>query len=172
MIPKIKKILYATDLSPNSAYAFRYAINSAIKHNARIVILHVFEFFSAAARSQIELYFDEEFRKKVYQERMEETKDKIKSRLNVLCQKELQDYPDSEDHVMAIEVSEGFAAEEILTKAEKHACDVIIMGTHSKGIIGNTFLGSTAKRVLRRTRIPVFIIPLPRGEVDVDYQDI
>ena len=32
MIPKIKKILYATDLSPNSAYAFRYAINSAINH--------------------------------------------------------------------------------------------------------------------------------------------
>ena len=172
MIPKIKKILYATDLSPNSAYAFRYAINSAIKHDARIVILHVFEFFSTAARSQIELYFDEEFRKKVFHERVEETKDRIKGRLKVLCEKELQDYPDSEDRVIAIEVSEGFAAEEILTKAEKHACDVIIMGTHSKGIIGNTFLGSTAKRVLRRTRIPVFIIPLPKGEVDVSFQDI
>jgi len=172
MIPKIKKILYATDLSPNSAYAFRYAINSAIKHDARIVILHVFEFFSTAARSQIELYFDEEFRKKVLNERMEETKDRIKRRLNALCKKELQEYPDSEDRVIAIEVSEGFAAEEILTRAEKHACDAIIMGTHSKGIIGNTFLGSTAKRVLRRTRIPVFIIPLPKGEVDVTFQDI
>jgi nucleotide-binding universal stress UspA family protein len=98
--------------------------------------------------------------------------DQIKKRLNTLCKKELQDYPDSEDRVTAIEVREGFAAEEILTRAEKHACDVIIMGTHSKGIIGNTFLGSTAKRVLRRTRIPVFIIPLPKGEVDVDFQGI
>ena len=43
MIPKIKKILYATDLSPNSAYVFRYAVNSAIKHDADIIILHVFE---------------------------------------------------------------------------------------------------------------------------------
>jgi len=35
------------------------------------------------------------------------------------------------------------------------------MGTHEKGNIKITFLGSTAKQVLRRTRKPVFIIPLP-----------
>lgn len=27
MIPKIQKVLYATGLSKNSAYAFRYAVN-------------------------------------------------------------------------------------------------------------------------------------------------
>ena len=43
MIPKIKKILYATDLSENSAYAFRYAVNSAQQHGAKIHILHVLE---------------------------------------------------------------------------------------------------------------------------------
>ena len=43
MIPKIKKILYTTDLSLNSAYVFRYALNSAIKHDAKIDILHVLE---------------------------------------------------------------------------------------------------------------------------------
>ena len=37
MIPNINKILYATDLSDNSAYAFRYAINSALKHDADII---------------------------------------------------------------------------------------------------------------------------------------
>ena len=172
MIPKIKKILYATDLSPNSAFVFRYAINSAIKHDARLVILHIFELFSTAARSQIELYFDEEFRKKIFHERVEETKERIKKRLRVFCEKELQDYPGAENRVIAIEVSEGFPAEEILSKAQENACDAIIMGTHSKGIIANTFLGSTAKRVLRRTRIPVFIIPLPKGEVDIEFQDI
>jgi nucleotide-binding universal stress UspA family protein len=172
MIPKIKKILYATDLSPNSSYVFRYAINSAIKHDASIVILHVFELFSAAARSQIDLYFDEEFRKKILTERVAETKARIIERLNEFSAKELQEYPGSKDRVISIEVSEGFPAEEILSKAEKLGCDAIIMGTHSKGIIANTFLGSTAKRVLRRTRIPVFIIPLPKGEIDVTLQDI
>ena len=40
-IPRIQKILYATDLSKNSAFAFRYAVNSARKHDASIHILHV-----------------------------------------------------------------------------------------------------------------------------------
>ncbi len=43
MIPKIKNILYTTDLSKNSAYAFRYAVNSAGHHGADIHILHVLE---------------------------------------------------------------------------------------------------------------------------------
>jgi len=51
-------------------------------------------------------------------------------------------------------------------------CDMIIMGTHGKGILGHTFLGSTAKKVLRRTRKPIFIIPLPKGKVDITYKDI
>lgn len=50
----------------------------------------------------------------------------------------------------------------ILSMADGYNCDMIIMGTHGKGIIGNAFLGSTAKRVLRRTRKPILIIPLPK----------
>src|SRR4030042_7001355 len=40
MIPQIKKILYATDLSKNASYAFFYAVDMAKRHNASIVILH------------------------------------------------------------------------------------------------------------------------------------
>ena len=43
MIPQIKKILYATDLSKNSSYAFLYAIDMAKRHNTSIIILHVVE---------------------------------------------------------------------------------------------------------------------------------
>ena len=54
MIPSINKILYATDLSDNSAYAFRYAINSALKHDAGVIILHVFELVSTTNRAVLE----------------------------------------------------------------------------------------------------------------------
>ena len=43
MIPQIKKILYSTDLSKNSAYAFYYAVDLAQKKGATIVILHAIE---------------------------------------------------------------------------------------------------------------------------------
>jgi hypothetical protein len=39
MIPQIKKILYTTDLSDNSIHVFRYAMGSARKHDAGIIIL-------------------------------------------------------------------------------------------------------------------------------------
>jgi nucleotide-binding universal stress UspA family protein len=43
MIPQIKKILFATDLSKNSAYAFYYAVHMAKRDEAKIVILHAVE---------------------------------------------------------------------------------------------------------------------------------
>jgi len=63
--------------------------------------------------------------------------------------------------VTEIEVKEGYPAEVILRTAEDENCDVIIMGSHGKGILTHTFLGSVAERVLRRSRKPVFIIPFP-----------
>ena len=170
MIPKIKKILYATDLSPNSAYVFRYAVNSAIKHDADIIILHVFEPIPGGT-GMLDFYLDEAQRKKLFEERVSDTMERIKKRVTLFCEKELKDDPGGSGKVKSIEVCEGFAPEVILSKADKLDCDAIVLGTHGKGIIANTFLGSTSKRVLRRTRKPVFIIPLPKGELDITFHD-
>jgi len=172
MIPQIKRILYTTDLSDNSAYVFRYAINSAKKHDAGIIILHVLEPMSATTKAITHSYLTEGQEKKISEEKIAYVKDRIKERLKIFCEKELKNDPDSVNRVESIELCEGFPAEEILSKAEELNCDAIIMGTHSKGIIANTFLGSTAKRVLRRTRKPVLIIPLPKGETDIALQNV
>jgi len=170
MIPKSQKILYATDLSPNSVYALRYAMNSAIKHDADIIILHVFGKVDPATNVMLDLYFYENRHQEILDKHITETKALIKKRLRTIRENELKSAPEFEDIAVSIEICEGFPAEEILSSAEELNCDVIIMGTHSKGIIANTFLGSTAKRVLRRTRKPVFIIPLPKGEADIALQ--
>jgi nucleotide-binding universal stress UspA family protein len=171
MIPKIRKILYATDLSPNSAYAFRYAINSAIMHDAKIIILHVFETMSPAVRTQMEFYLADERRKEIFDERVSDTLDRIKKRLKTFSDKELKDYTKADERIESIQVCEGCPADTVLQKANELGCDAIVMGTHGKGIVANTFLGSVTKRVLRRTRKPVFIIPLPRGETDITMHD-
>jgi nucleotide-binding universal stress UspA family protein len=171
MIPKIKKILYATDLSSNSLYAFRYAVNSAEKHNAKMVILHVFEQISTNIASLASAYISPEQRDKIFNEKFEYTSEQIKRRLKTFCDRELKKEPDLMKIIDAIEVKEGFAAEEILQTAEKLDCDAIVMGSHGKGILHNTFLGSTSKQVLRRTRLPVFIIPIPKGQIDISFQD-
>ena len=169
MISKIQKILYATDLSPNSKYAFRYAINSAIKQDAKIIILHVIETMSAAVYAQMGVFVGDELANKVFEKRVGDALGRIRKRLKAFCEKELADDPKAIDRVQSIEICEGFPAEEILEKANELDCDAIVMGTHSKGVIANTFLGSIAKRVLRRTRKPVFIIPLPKGETEITF---
>jgi len=172
MIPKIKKILYATDLSENSAYAFRYAINSAKQHNAELVILHVMEVMDRTTRNLVMAYVEGEFFTKKEKEKAVYTKDRIEKRLKVFFDKVRVEDPELTDTNISTEICEGYPAEEILRKADELSCDAIVMGTHGKGLLSRTFLGSVAKKVLRRTRKPVFIIPLPKEESDLTFHEI
>ena len=64
------------------------------------------------------------------------------------------------DQITSIDVQEGFAVEVILNKIQSDEYDLIVMGTHEKGF-AQSFLGSVAKTVLRSSKIPVFVVPLP-----------
>lgn len=153
MIPKIKRVLYTTDLSENSAYAFRYAMNTTEKHDAEMIVLYVIEEIPASVRAYM---FDRDLTglKK-------EAMDELNHRLDEFCQSELRERPECMKRIKRTKVVEGYPAEVILRVADEEKCDIIIMGTHGKGVISHTFLGSVAERVLRRTRKPVFVIPLP-----------
>jgi nucleotide-binding universal stress UspA family protein len=172
MIPQIKKFLCAMDLSDNSAYVLRYAMNSAKKHDAGIIILYVLEPLSVTTHAMVLPYLTEGLVNKISEEKIAYAKDQIQQKLKTFCEKELKNDPESADTVESIELCEGFPAEMILRKADELNCDAIIMGTHGKGFIRNTFLGSTSKRVLRRTRKPIFIIPLPKEEADIGLHDV
>ena len=172
MIPQVKRILYATDLSDNSAYVFRYAINFAKKYDAGIVILHVLEQLSMTANPITHSYLTKEEVKKISEEKSAYVKDHIKKQLKIFCEKELKNDSECADRVESIELCVGFPPDVILRKADEFNCDVIVMGTHGKGIIRNTLLGSSSKRVLRRTRKPVLIIPLPKEEADIGLGDV
>lgn len=175
MLPKIQKILYATDLSPNSAYAFRYTINTASKHDAEIILLHVIEQIPASTRVMIDLYASEgeEYSKRI-ERNIKAYIDKMKARIDVVVRKELNDSNQQRilEKISSIEVCEGYPAHEILKRARDLGCDVIIMGNHGKGFISHAFLGSVAEKVLRRTTIPVFVIPIPDGITEMTFHDL
>jgi nucleotide-binding universal stress UspA family protein len=170
MIPEIKKILYATDLSPNSAHAFRYAIKFSKDFKAKVIILHVVKELSEDALITLEAYLGKERRKEFMANRHALRIERIRHRLQVFCDKEFKNDPACAESVASVEVCQGFPEEEILKKADSLQCDAIVMGAHEKGA-NHTFLGTVAKRVLRRSRKPVFIIPLPKGETDLTFHD-
>ena len=166
MIPKINKILYATDLSKNSAYAFRYALNTAEKHDAQITIVYVL----ATSRFVGEIDWPTNV-SAIFAEAKPVSASKIKARVEAVIQKELKDRPEEiKKRIAGIEILEGDPAAEILEKADQMKADVLIMGTHGKGLIAHAFLGSVASQVLQRIRIPVFVIPIPK-KTDIAFND-
>ena len=82
---------------------------------------------------------------------------------------ESQFSPPCVDLVSEVIVTAGYAVEEILNTADAKKCDVIVLGTHGKGWLKQSFLGSVASSVLERTRKPVFIIPLPSEKASIDW---
>ena len=172
MLPRIKRILYATDLSPNSEYVLQYAINSARHHSAELIVLHVAEKLPPTVKALIGQHISDAKLKEILQDKMDYAKERIQKRIQALCEKEmLRQELKIEKLIAAIEVVDGYPADVILRKAEQLDSDAIIMGTHGKGFLRHSYFGSTAKKVLRRVRKPVFIIPLPEGETDVTFHD-
>jgi len=74
--------------------------------------------------------------------------------------------------VSKILVPLGHPVEEILKAADEEGCDAIVLGTHGKGLLRQTFLGSVAGSVLQRSRKPVFVIPLPPEKTNIDWDKI
>ena len=168
MIPQINKILYATDLTNNASYAFFYAMDMARRHNARIVILHSIERIRHMYGQRVEAI-------------LQETKDHERKTDSKEIKKGLQEFCErTETHfgepcvklVSKILVPLGHPVEEILKAVDDEGCDVIVLGTHGKGFLRQTFLGSVAGSVLERTRKPVFIIPLPSEKPNIDWGKI
>jgi nucleotide-binding universal stress UspA family protein len=172
MIPKIQNVLYATDLSKNSAYAFLYAVNTARKHDAKIHILNIVEALPQNVEALMIRSIGQEKFDQMNQDSKKNLRERIERRLKRFAEKELMDDPDTLKRVIGIHVVEGDPATVILDKTDELGCDTIIMGTHGKGALSHTFLGSVSEEVLRRIRKPVYIIPLPKGETDVSMPDI
>jgi len=166
MIPEIKKILYATDLSKNSAYAFYYAVDIAQKRSAKIVILHVIEPVSPLIRG----YVGEDTIAKIQQQNVEETIREIGKRFKDFCKAVDDRIGPCLELVSDTLVRLGHPVNEILGAAEKEGYDLIVLGSHGKGFLEHAFLGSVSRMVLDRARKPVFIIPLPSEEVDIDWE--
>jgi nucleotide-binding universal stress UspA family protein len=109
-----------------------------------------------------------EFRKAKKQER-ETDIEEIKKYVQEFCKKtENQIGFPCVELISKILIPLGHPVEEILKAADEEGCDAIVLGTHGKGFLRHTFLGSVAEDVLKRTRKPVFIIPLPSEPTIID----
>ena len=168
---EIKKILYATDLSENARYAFAYALSLANLYGARITFLHVLPEVSDFMDSHIIGYISadrwEEIKARHSSEAREALigKQRASSAAKAVLDQFSEDAKTGQDGAGFITdeilVEKGNPVEQILKKTEETKCDLIVMGTHGQGTLADVMMGSTARRVLRRSRKPVLVVRLP-----------
>ena len=166
---KIKKILYATDLSETAVHAFSYAVSLANMYGASITILHVLAEFPG--EDFILNMIDTDTWKKIKMRHYSEARDElIGKKIDRTAMKEvLQAFSDeinadAEDQDFVTEeilVKSGVPAEIIVETAKEQHSDLIVMGTHGHGVIADVLIGSTAKWVVKQSPIPVLVIRLP-----------
>jgi nucleotide-binding universal stress UspA family protein len=160
MIPDYKKILYATDLSINSAHAFKHAISLARRYNAKITLLHVLPEVDASTMNYVATVMGEEKLAGLELEHKAEIKDEIRRRLHKFAKEELIDHPEDVERIADIEVHYGNPVAHILQHADGLQADMIVLGSHGKGALKYAFLGSVAEKVLRKCHRPMLVVPL------------
>jgi nucleotide-binding universal stress UspA family protein len=178
-LPKVevKKILYATDLSESARYAFAYALSLAKLYGARITFLHVLPEVSEVMDSHIIGYISEDRWEEIKAQHSSDAREALigKKRDSAAAKAVLDQFSEvdqfSEDAKNGQEgsdfltdeviVEKGNPVEQILKQAEDKNCDLIVMGTHGQGTLADVMIGSTARRVLRRSKKPVLVVRLP-----------
>jgi len=168
---KIQNILYATDLSDNARYAFAYALSLANQYAANLVLLHVLPETPDLVDKNVIGYIGEDKWEAIKQDHFQDAKaaligkrrdhqvvGEIMDQFSQDAKAELGEHAIPSDEVM---VAKGNPVEVILETADEKDCDLIVMGTHGEGTLADAMMGSTARRVVRRSLKPVLVVRLP-----------
>jgi nucleotide-binding universal stress UspA family protein len=148
---KLKKLLVPTDFSDSARQAFRYGLSFAKEYQAELVLLHVVENLTVGYASDLfPVPMAEVF---------QEISGYAKAELAKLAEEARQ---------RGVRVSElvvqGKPSAEIIRHAADNDVDIIVLGTHGKGMLDQALFGSTTERVVRRAPCPVLSVRMAGHE--------
>jgi nucleotide-binding universal stress UspA family protein len=147
---EFKKILFATDFSEISEYAFDYAAALAGKFHAKLIIIHVInEPVDLRGFYVPHISFD------TIEREIALSAEKM---MDKFCGQKLTSNQNYEKCTVS-----GIPYEEILKKADEEQVDLIVMGTHGRAGIDHLLFGSTAERVVRKALCPVMTVRPPES---------
>ena len=174
MLKNVKTILFATNLATNSVPAFETAVTLALTFRAKIVILHVMEklpdyiegrlagLLGENQWNQMMHAYQAEVRQKLIGKRS--SSKLIRRALEHFCTEAGIDETSGGYQSREIVVAEsGDVGERIIENATAQECDLIVLGAH-EGVFTKQSLGPTVKSVLKKSRIPVLVVPFIEGE--------
>ena len=153
---KLKKVLVPTDFSESARHALTYGVSFAREYEAELTLLHVVENLTVGYASDL---FPVPMAE-VFQEISGYARSELAKLAEVAREK---------DVAVLEQVVQGKPSAEIIRFARENAVDIIVLGTHGKGVLDQALFGSTTERVVRRAPCPVLTVRLAEHEfVDGD----
>jgi nucleotide-binding universal stress UspA family protein len=152
----LHRILAPTDFSESARHALTYALSFAREYEAELLLLHVVEAVPVGYASDLfPVPMARVFEELAGYARNELDKLAGEARERGVKAREL--------------VVQGKPATEIARVAREETVDLIVLGTHGKGVLDKALFGSTTERVVRNAPCPVLTCRLSEHEfVDPD----
>jgi nucleotide-binding universal stress UspA family protein len=153
---KLKRVLVPTDFSDSARHAFTYGLSFAKEYGAELLLLHVVENVTVGYASDL------------FPVPMAEVFQEISGYARTELAKLGQE---ARDRGVAVQeqVIQGKPSNEIIRFASESHVDMIVLGTHGKGMLDQALFGSTTERVVRRAPCPVLTVRTAEHEfVDGD----
>jgi ACR3 family arsenite transporter len=174
MVPRIRKILYATDLSETARHAARYACSIGHQYTAQVTVLHVIPDLVDHLSTEVGINLADHIHKTQWADfhrtGIEKAREAMGRRIRETSQNVIAEIPHcplSEDDIM---VGVGNPAREIVAAASQGDFDLIILGTHGHGKLERTMIGSIASDVIRLSAIPVLVVRLPLNQAGAEIK--
>ena len=136
-----RRILLATDGSPDAEQALLYARDIALRDGAQVIVVHAFE--------PVPSFLGHPWQEKVIARHVYAGQEVADSAAQNLQEASID---------LVVEVLEGPPADAILRVADVRECDLIVMGSRGHGTLASLLLGSVSHRVLAHARVPVMIV--------------
>lgn len=136
-----KKILLATDGSPDAEQALAYTRDLALQHGAQVIVVHAFE--------PVPSYLGDPGRDRVAGRHVAAGETVANDAARRLREASVG---------VIVEVLEGPPADAILKVGNVRECDLIVMGSRGYGALASLVLGSVSHRVLAQARAPVLVV--------------
>ncbi len=144
---RIKSILVPTDFSEAATAAWRYAAGLAEPLHSRVHLLHVVAdpFYYDAWGTEAAAFRMADI--------VQQSEKAAGTHLSKLIPK-----TGALAGRVTVATATGTPVEEILAYAARKRIDLIVMGTHGRGMVGHLLLGSVAERVVRRSPVAVLTV--------------
>ncbi|MBU0718873.1 MAG: universal stress protein [Planctomycetes bacterium] len=142
----IQRILVPTDFSELSRHAALHARSLAETHRAALHVVHVIPSdWEPTLVPEVGTIMP-----------AEQVRDRAKKLLDTFISNSLAGL----DSPITTSVLSGTEAGEISRYASEEAIDVIVVGTHARGLVKRIFRGSISKAVLEKAPCPVLMVPI------------